>query len=233
MGGAVASLIAMKPDLFPGLKFVILSGSPDIEQLITLKNLSFFSFPMDKDSESNKKKIDGQIIPVNIKSLHFSGVKDTEVLPEKSQKLASRFFSPLYYDHEQGHCIPTKPNFIAIIMNFLELFILKEDFDPLQVTSSASKIKMNSDVKKDKKECKVKSSTENNTLFKTKSVTRDVIVIDQKIELISNCTSESNAEQQRDEIDAITAIFTDDDIKVSSVIFIFNYAFVAGQNLSL
>jgi predicted alpha/beta superfamily hydrolase len=44
MGGAIASLIAMKPDLFPGLKFVILSGSPDIEQLITLKNLSSFSF---------------------------------------------------------------------------------------------------------------------------------------------------------------------------------------------
>jgi hypothetical protein len=102
----------------------------------------------------------------------------------------------------------------------LELFSLKDTFDALQITSSASKTKIKSDVKRDKKECKVTSSTENNTLFKTNAGTKDVIVIDQKIEEISNCTSESNAEQQRDEIDAITAIFTDDDIKVMDPLFL-------------
>jgi hypothetical protein len=91
----------------------------------------------------------------------------------------------------------------------LEPFLLKNIIDPLQIIPSISKTNIKTEVK-----CKVINSKENNVLFKMNSGSKDKINIDQKLEKFSNCTSESNVLQQLDEIDAITAIFTDDDIKL-------------------
>jgi hypothetical protein len=34
--------------------------------------------------------------------------------------LASRFECPQYVEHEQGHCVPTKPHFILMMTTFLQ-----------------------------------------------------------------------------------------------------------------
>ena len=99
--------MACRLDIFNGLKFVILAGAPDIKDL---------QYPASKKSQypatPNAK--------LTTRSLHFAGAVDAVVPPEHSLILASRFQSPQYVEHPQGHCIPTKPQYISMISTFLE-----------------------------------------------------------------------------------------------------------------
>jgi Serine hydrolase (FSH1) len=106
--------MACRSDLFFGLKFVILAGSPNIEDL---------HFPASKKFSTLVSSATPQA-KLSIRSLHFAGLSDAVVLSESSSALASRFESPLFIEHPQGHCIPTKPHFISIISAFLESQIL-------------------------------------------------------------------------------------------------------------
>lgn len=99
-GGAIAALMACRLDIFYGLKFVILAGAPDMKDL---------QFP---SATPNAK--------LTTRSLHFAGALDAVVPPEHSLILASRFQSPQYVEHPQGHCIPTKPQYVSMISTFLE-----------------------------------------------------------------------------------------------------------------
>ena len=102
--------MACKSDLFHGLKFVILAGAPDIEDL---------HFPASKKSGIMVSSAKPHA-KLTMRSLHFAGAIDAVVFPEQSLILASRFQSPQYVEHPQGHCIPTKPHYISIISTFLE-----------------------------------------------------------------------------------------------------------------
>lgn len=107
-GGAIGALLATKPNLFPGLKFVILSSAPDIHELENLSGTSTFA------------------VSSAIKSLHFAGLTDIVVPLNVSRELASRFESSQFFEHEQGHCIPTKPGMIALMADFLESQLLSK-----------------------------------------------------------------------------------------------------------
>jgi hypothetical protein len=105
-GGMIATLIATRPDLFPGLKFMILAGSPDIGEL-SVPNIG-------KEGSG----IPG--IPITLRSLHFAGLADSIVDLSSSRNLAARFHGAQFIEHEQGHCIPTKANYIALMIKFIE-----------------------------------------------------------------------------------------------------------------
>jgi Serine hydrolase (FSH1) len=107
-GGAIGALMAVKPNLFPGLKFVILSSAPDIHELDNLSGTSTFA------------------VTSVVNSLHFAGLADIVVPLSVSRVLASRFESSQFFEHEQGHCIPTKPGMIAIMASFLEAQLLSK-----------------------------------------------------------------------------------------------------------
>lgn len=109
-GGAIGAVIASRPDLFPGLRFVIFAGAPDITDL---------HFPA---NTAHCRATSGQIPDIlpSLKSLHFAGLADMIVPAKRSQMLASRFASPQYIEHEQGHCIPTKPHYILMMSTFLQ-----------------------------------------------------------------------------------------------------------------
>lgn len=106
--------MACRSDLFFGLNFVILAGAPNIEDL---------HFPVSKKFSTMAPSATQQA-KLSIRSLHFAGLSDAVVLPENSSALASRFESPQYIEHPQGHCVPTKPHFISIISSFLESQLL-------------------------------------------------------------------------------------------------------------
>ena len=103
-GGAIAALMACRLDIFHGLKFVILAGAPDIKDL---------QFSASKESATPNAKL-------TTRSLHFAGALDAVVPPEHSLILAASFQFSQYVEHPQGHCIPTKPQYISIISTFLE-----------------------------------------------------------------------------------------------------------------
>lgn len=254
-GGAVASLMATRGDLFPGLKFIIIVGSPDIEDL-HFSNEGRFS-QIKKVGEKSDRKF-------NVKSLHFAGKADKIVSVKESQILASRFESSEFYEHEQGHCIPTKSIYITTMMNFLEslsvtkpsTFIsstvdipnletslvndLKMEGSKNQIENSATR-SINGLRKKDVLNVGKVGSDGYNESGKNGSggsdssnivdvvakssrsgpVTQQILVKvavikeAEKVEKIqSNCTSESNASEQRDEIEALTAIYTSTEIKI-------------------
>jgi Serine hydrolase (FSH1) len=106
--------MACRSDLFFGLKFVILAGAPNIEDLHFPASKKFSTMACSATTQAK----------LSIRSLHFAGLSDAVVLTESSSALASRFESPLYIEHPQGHCIPTKPHFISIISEFLESQLL-------------------------------------------------------------------------------------------------------------
>lgn len=120
--------MACRSDLFLGLKFVILAGAPNIEDL---------HFPASKKLSEMACSATPQT-KLSIRSLHFAGLSDAVVLPESSSTLASRFESPLYIEHPQGHCIPTKPHFISIISEFLESQLLSRLNANLDIECSAN-----------------------------------------------------------------------------------------------
>ncbi len=102
MGGTVAAIMTMKSniELFPGLKFGIFIGSPDIPtvKLGYTENVN---------------------IPETIRSLHIAGNADAVVSIVSSKALVERFVDPVFIEHEQGHCIPMKAEMLGNIVNFV------------------------------------------------------------------------------------------------------------------
>jgi hypothetical protein len=113
MGGSVASMLTTMPERFPGVRFVLVGGAPDVPSHLL-------------DSHGQSK------IPRHIKSLHLIGLADNAVPPHVSHTLASRFVNPAVIEHEQGHCIPTRAaqldGYVEFIRGFCEP---ADDLSPL------------------------------------------------------------------------------------------------------
>ena len=243
-GGAVASLMASRQDLFPGLKFIIIVGSPDIENL-HYSNVGRL-IQTKKVGEISVKKI-------KIKSLHFAGTADKIVSVQESQILASRFESSEFYEHEQGHCIPTKSINIATMITFLESIavtklstIASSTVDiPNLKTSVVNNLKMEGNKNQTEDSTvrcinglrienaqyigKLVSNSHNDGVrngsggsgsrlgfIPKQNLEKEAVIIEADIaqKIQSSCTSESNASEQRDEIEALTAIYTNTEIQI-------------------
>ena len=100
MGGSLAAIIASLPERFPGLRFVVCVGSPDVPEIL------------------HQAKI-----PKDVKSLHVAGVADKAVIMSSSKSLASRFFESEFMEHEQAHCIPTKASYLISYVEFMHLAV--------------------------------------------------------------------------------------------------------------
>ena len=101
-GGSLAALIAMMPKRFPGLKYVVCAGAPDVDDLA---------------------RACGAVteVPRSVRSLHAAGTTDLVVPVVSSQALARRFADPIVVMHDQGHCMPSKADFVAKVVEFIEL----------------------------------------------------------------------------------------------------------------
>ena len=254
-GGAVASLMASRQDLFPGLKFIMIVGSPDIENL-HYSNVGRL-IQTKKVEEKSDKKFD-------IKSLHFAGTADKIVSVQESQILASRFESSEFYEHEQGHCIPTKSIYIATMITFLESILVTKISSIASSTVDIPNLKTSvvNDLKMEGNKNQTEDSTircinglrkenaqyigklvsnsdnvggRNGSGGSDNSIMNDVVAkssrsgfipkqnLEKEAAIIeadvaqkkqSSCTSESNASEQRDEIEALTAIYTNTEIQI-------------------
>ena len=103
-GGAVACLMAglahATPGEFPGLRFVVVAGSP-------APDLTYFP---DVDLRG----------PLPCPSLHFVGRADAAVPPAESAALAETWFARAQvHRHEQGHVFPTRGPDVAAVQAFL------------------------------------------------------------------------------------------------------------------
>lgn len=99
MGGTLAAILASQQhiDNYPGLKFLICIGAPNIPELLG-----------------------DYVMGSEIRSLHIAGANDTMIPVDRSQALANRFTNPVFYVHPQGHCIPTKAENITWITDFVQ-----------------------------------------------------------------------------------------------------------------
>ena len=82
MGGCMTAIMAAMPSRFPGLKFVIIGGAPDLT--LALQDMC-----------------GGGNIPHTVRSLHLIGLADNVIPPSLSKALACRFHSPIVIEHEQ------------------------------------------------------------------------------------------------------------------------------------
>ena len=98
-GGSLAAILASKPVLFPGLSFVIVAGAPDIPDLR---------------------------IPSSVRSMHLIGSRDEAVTSASSLALSQRFTDPVVIDHELGHVIPSRAEFLRMYVDFVERSLPKE-----------------------------------------------------------------------------------------------------------
>ena len=215
----MASLMATRPNYFPGLKFLILAGSPDIEQFKFPLIARFHSVGKTDNGVHDTKRIH------SLKSLHFAGQSDTVVLLKQSQILASRFDSPEFHEHIQGHCIPTKPHYISILVNFFEL--LNTQYPPHDAPDGTNSSTM--DLIENTNTNTNKNQSHETNMNKRKSTIIDQIIgreispmqtgrtniKPEKAIVLLNCTSESNASEQRDEIEALTSIYSDTEINIT------------------
>jgi predicted esterase len=80
----------------PGLKFIICFGAPELAK-----------WPA------------GSSISGEIRSLHFGGKTDTIVPINSSRQLAQRYAQHEFHEHEQGHCIPMKRPLMDIVIKFM------------------------------------------------------------------------------------------------------------------
>lgn len=101
MGGTVAAIMVSseKRDQFPGLKFGIFIGAPDVPT----DKLGYTDFEIDR----------------SFPSLHVAGKTDNVVIIDRSRALAQRFQDPVCVEHEQGHCIPMKPDIFNAFVEFV------------------------------------------------------------------------------------------------------------------
>jgi len=100
MGGSMACAIAARKHLFQGLRFVIAAGA-------TYKSFLFRS----EDSTIDE-----------LHSLHIFGRADKLVPLKVSKLLAEKFNSSLtcFYEHEQGHCFPSRAESLEVVVNFIK-----------------------------------------------------------------------------------------------------------------
>ena len=103
-GGSLAALIAMMPQRFPGLQYVVCAGAPDVDDLAKVLGLSSSAAAP----------------PRGVRSLHTAGTADLVVPVASSQALARRFADPVFIVHDQGHCVPSKADFVAQVVDFIE-----------------------------------------------------------------------------------------------------------------
>jgi hypothetical protein len=61
----------------------------------------------------------GSSISGEIRSLHFGGKTDTIVPINSSRQLAQRYAQHEFHEHEQGHCIPMKRPLMDIVIKFM------------------------------------------------------------------------------------------------------------------
>jgi hypothetical protein len=169
-GGTMAGVMSSLPLRFPGIKFVICIGAPDLYGMPV--------FPK---------------IPQSIHSLHLAGITDAVVSVKISRTLYERFGGndPLkiisrFIEHPMGHCIPMKAQFIGEIVSFIE------EVDKVITIENGSMSLLN-----DSKSLISNSNNNNNP---------DNNII---IPSIFLCSSDSNAVQQSDEIEALLAIYPD------------------------
>jgi len=84
MGGSIASILAMLPDRYPEIKFIISIGARDISELLNTLNMT------------------DEFVYKHIKSLHVMGKTDQSVPIESSIELMKRFYNPIILEHEKG-----------------------------------------------------------------------------------------------------------------------------------
>lgn len=112
MGGCVATVMAALPGRFPGCKFVVTAGSPDIDLDSLLKSNVCQKFPSDGH------------IPMGLASFHFAGLQDSAVPAQASRNLSLKY-NPLkciFVEHEQGHCFPSKAILNDQCVNFIKRY---------------------------------------------------------------------------------------------------------------
>ena len=189
LGGSFAALMCMQPHRFPGLKYVILSGARDVEELASM----YFKGPIPN-------------IPSDIQSLHLAGRIDAVVPWKSSEALSQRFTQACFVVHEQGHCIPSKSEFIAKVVDFVEhnctisaAAAVPPPIAPLTASAAAA--------------ATVKTTVSSSTSTPTTTTGR-IVPPPPPPAILTNCSSVSNAEQQRDEVEAIYAIYPDADLKL-------------------
>lgn len=179
-GGTMAGVMSSLPLRFPGIKFVICIGAPDLS-----------------NGMPNLPKISS-----SIHSLHLAGITDAVVPLKLSKKLYERFggndtLSTIsrFIEHPMGHCIPMKAPFIGEIVNFID------EVDK-RITIQNDSITLLNDGK-----CLILHSDINNNNHNNNDNNNNS---DNKIiSSIYLCSSDSNAVQQSDEIEALLAIYPD------------------------
>jgi hypothetical protein len=107
MGGSLAAMLTTNPSRFPGVRFVLIGGAPDVPSHLI-------------DPTNGQSRI-----PTNIESLHLIGLADNAVPPYVSHTLATRFTNPVVIEHEQGHCIPTRAAQLDRYVDFIRQFALQ------------------------------------------------------------------------------------------------------------
>ena len=184
LGGSIAALICMQPHRFPGLKYVILAGARDVEELANV----YFKGTIPSISR-------------DIQSLHLAGRIDAVVPWKSSEALSQRFTQTCFVVHEQGHCIPSKSEFIAKVVDFVEhnctTIAGVAPSVPVTAAPTAST-----------------PAAPPTTTASTTTTTGRIVPPTPPPTILMNCSSISNAEQQRDEIEAILAIYPDADVKL-------------------
>lgn len=102
--------------LFPGLRFMILSGGyghiPLPFNFYDVQNSLFHKYSVAVNEVSNIPSID-------IPTLHIIGRRDKVVLPSHSYELVSKFHNALLYEHDGGHFVPTKAKDIEAYLTFI------------------------------------------------------------------------------------------------------------------
>jgi hypothetical protein len=102
MGGSMAAIVASLPARFPGLRFIVIAGAPDLDD----RSLGYQLFE-----------------PPALRSLHLIGLVDRTVEPHSSHSLAAKFTAPQVVEHELGHCIPSKAAHIDCMLDFLQRMV--------------------------------------------------------------------------------------------------------------
>lgn len=168
-GGTFAAIIAATAERFEGLRFVICLGAPDVQH-------------------SNYT-----CISPSISSLHFAGKGDQVVPLLSSRTLSSRFNAAVYIEHEQGHCIPMKAEYISRIVDFINA--------NAHYTHADSEISRNA--------ATASSATGQSLLRQLPQLPKQ-----QSTSTPTSsppvCSTESNAAQQRDEIEVLDSIYGTD-----------------------
>jgi predicted esterase len=197
-GGTFATLaasLASSSCRLPQLKFVVCFGAPELAKWPTSRQ-----------------------IPADIRSLHFGGKTDAIVPIASSRALANRYAHSEFHEHEQGHCIPMKRPAMDIVIRFMtEMKIIIESSCDATALDHGSL---------DDGEVTVDGTTPDLIIFPDEAGTPELSfapnVTNTKTPengsagpvCVPLCSSESCAEQQMAELEALQAIFGPPEISV-------------------